>query len=365
MLSCLRPGTRTGSIVVTVNKEAAGTFTPPGPIDVYGYAGTNKVTINGTAGNDAFSIDGLTATLNGFTFHGTDIEGWIVNELGSGCTVTDLGTLKTAPVTIAGGSGTNTLIGPNLATTWNINKADGGNVTTIPGTGTVSFSHIQDLIGGTAIDIFKLGVAGAVGSINGGGGGDWLDYSAFTTTVMVDLTQGSATAVAGGAAGAVHNIQNVRGGKGDDTLIGNGGNILVGGAGKNILSDAYSGSAASGRSLLIGGPGGDTLTAGSAGDILIAGTTNYDNNNTALAKILAEWQTADSYATRFARLQGKQSGGLNGSYKLVWGSTVKEDMTAETLTGGAGWDWFFANYPGTDTVNNFDNPGDEYLDNGN
>jgi len=80
--------------------------------------------------------------------------------------------------------------------------------------------------------------------------------------------------------------------------------------------------------------------------------------------LLAEWQSTDSYATRFARLEGKQSGGLNGKSKLVWGSTVKDDATPDTLTGGAGLDWFFANYPaGSDTVNNFDSPGDEYLNN--
>jgi hypothetical protein len=59
-----------------------------------------------------------------------------------------------------------------------------------------------------------------------------------------------------------------------DFFTGNGGNILIGGAGTNVLTDAYTGSAASGRSILIGGTGSSTLTAGAAGDILIAAHTH-------------------------------------------------------------------------------------------
>jgi len=182
---------------------------------------------------------------------------------------------------------------------------------------------------------------------------------------------GQATGVGNGAVNAISGIVNVRGGAGNDTLIGNGGNILVGGSGNDTLTDAYAGSSttASARSLLIGGAGGDTLTAGNAGDILISGTTTFDINNAALQSILAEWQSADSYTLRFQRLQGVKSAGtgLNGKNDLIWGKTVKDDLTADTLTGGgsaAGLDWFFASYPGgTDTINNFDAPGDEYLNN--
>jgi len=52
----------------------------------------------------------------------------------------------------------------------------------------------------------------------------------------------------------------------------------------------------------------------------------------------------------------------------MWGKTVTDKDAASVLTGsaaGAGLDWFFANYPGgNDTINNFDAPGDEYLNNG-
>ncbi|HZU34895.1 MAG TPA: hypothetical protein VFA18_03250, partial [Gemmataceae bacterium] len=203
-----------------------------------------------------------------------------------------------------------------------------------------------------------LAAAGKEVSIDGGGGSDWLDYSAFTAGVTVDLVTGSASNINGGAAGSVSNLPNVRGGKGDDHLTGNGGNILIGNGGNDVLVDAFTGSDASGRSLLIGGAGSDTLTAGSAGDILISGTTSYDAKNANLAAILAEWQSGDDYNTRFNRLHA-------GTNKLVWLSTVKDDGAADVLNGGAGLDWYFAQLTsGTlDTINGLNVPAHEHLDN--
>ena len=82
--------------------------------------------------------------------------------------------------------------------------------------GAFSFAGFENLLGGTASDTFKFSPAGAIsGSINGGGGGDWLDYSLFTTPVSVNLATGAATRVAGAASGKVAGIQNVVGGNGN------------------------------------------------------------------------------------------------------------------------------------------------------
>jgi hypothetical protein len=267
------------------------------------------------------------------------------------------GGVFSSPVTFTGGSGSNTLVGANVPETWSITGANTGKV------GNVSFSKVANLVGGSAADVFKFSAGGSLsGRLNGSGGGDWLDYSGLPATlpVTVNLVTGAATDVAGG----VSNIQNVRGGPGNDTLTGGRGNILIGGAGSNRLIDAYAGSAAAGRSLLIGGAGSSNLTAGAAGDILIAGTTTFDANYAALQSILAEWQSADSYLLRFQRLEGLATGGLNGTNKLVWGSTVKDTDRASVLNGGAGLDWFFANYPGgDDVINNLNNPSKEHLNN--
>jgi Ca2+-binding RTX toxin-like protein len=245
------------------------------------------------------------------------------------------------------------LIGPNATTLWQITGGNAGLA------GAFSFAGFENLQGGTASDTFKFSPAGAVsGSVAGGGGGDWLDYSLFTTPVSVNLTTGAASRIAGGAAGKLTQIQNVIGGGGGDTLVGNSqGNILVGGGGNDTIT------AGTGRSLLIGGAGGDVLRGGSADDILISGTTNFDANHAVLTAILAEWQRTDrTYAQRISDL--RNGGGLNGTTKLIWGTTVHDDGAADTLTGNAGLDWFFANLgPGgvKDTITDLNTGGPEQV----
>ena len=128
-------------------------------------------------------------------------------------------------------------------------------------------------------------------------------------------------------AGSGNDVLNVTGSRANNVLVGGGGSDrLLGGLGRDIL---------------IGGAGKATLQAGSGDDILIGGTTAYDNNAAALAAILAEWASADDYATRIGRLTGSMSGGLNGAYFLN-ASTVHGNGLADYLYGGPGMDWYFA-----------------------
>jgi hypothetical protein len=113
--------------------------------------------------------------------------------------------------------------------------------------------------------------------------------------------------------------------------------VLVGGSGYSYL---YGGSA---RNLLIAGTGRGTLYAGGAGDILIGGYASYDSNTTALAYIMAEWDSSDSYATRVKKIN--KGGGLNGSY-LLNSTTVFNNNWSDSLYGGASLDWFFASTRG-------------------
>jgi Ca2+-binding RTX toxin-like protein len=233
-------------------------------------------------------------------------------------------------VTVDGGAGVNKLETDDADHKITLTGHNAGNYSN------VSFVNIASLVGGTGVDVFTLVPQGQLdGTINGGGApageGDWLDYSARTTAVIVDLATGSATSVAGG----VSNIQNVIGSAGDDILTGNAlGNILIGGATTNVLSGG------SGRSLLIGGKGASTMVGGAADDLLIAGSTVFDGDTSALMSILKEWQRTDkTYAERNTDL--KNGGGFNGSARLIAGSTVHDNDGASTLTGGAGLDWFF------------------------
>src|SRR5207249_4579994 len=129
------------------------------------------------------------------------------------------------------------------------------------------------------------------GNLDGGSGGaGLLDYSAYSSSVIVDLQTSAATAVGGTLA----HIQTVIGGQGGgagvyNILVGSGGNALVGGSGR--------------RNLLIAGSSASTLSGGDDEDILIGGTTTYDMDVASLTALMDYWSSsADDYATRVGNL---------------------------------------------------------------
>jgi uncharacterized delta-60 repeat protein len=137
-------------------------------------------------------------------------------------------------------------------------------------------------------------------------------------------------------------------GNGNDVLNVTGssaGNVLVGGGGMDRLIGGQ------GRDILIGGAGPATLQAGSnpipdkGGAILIGGTTDYDNNVTALAAFLTEWTSTDDYATRIASLSNSLHADMPGMP-----ATVHDNHMADNLYGGTGMDWFFRGM--MDVINN-------------
>jgi hypothetical protein len=330
-----------------------------GWVDVFGHASKIALLVD-----DSKDSTARTATLTSSTLTGLGNAGTITYQSGVTSLTIDGGSKGNTfniqsiaagtPVAINGGSGTNTLVGPNQNDNWVVNAANGG---TMLG-GAVKFANFQHLVGGKGVDTFQFGTAGRVLSLDGGGApagqGNWLDYSAFpsTSTVTVNLATGSATNVNGGAAGAVKNIQDVLGSTtGINHLSGDAqGNILIGGS--NATGNQLLGG--NGRSLLIGGSGGGSVTGGTAEDILIAGTTSYDPTTAAgklaLMSILDEWQqTSETFAQRVNHL--KNGGGMNGSNKLLWGTTVHKSNDAFTLSGdttaATTADWFFASLSGT------------------
>jgi Ca2+-binding RTX toxin-like protein len=323
-----------------------------GPVTVAG--GSKKLTTvnlndQGATGDETYTIAANSVTRSGAapitfgTFKKIAVNG------GGGNNEFALAATPASAVTVTGGVGANTLFGLNQNNTWSITGADAGKV------GNVSFKAVGNLVGGTGVDVFQFSDGATLsGTINGGGGGDWLDYSAYTSALTVNLATGAATGVANG----VTNIQNVIGGAGNDTLTGNSlGNVLVGGGGSNTLIGG------SGRSVLIGGSGGSTVTGGASDDIVIGGTTTFDTNTKALASILKEWQRTDkNYSQRIADL--KTGGGFNGNNLLVWGTTVLDNNAADTLTGGPGLDWFFCNLGPSgviDTITDLNNGGTEQV----
>ena len=149
-----------------------------------------------------------------------------------------------------GGTGEDTLVGADAAAVWEIAALDAG---TLNGQ---AFANIETLLGGAGDDSFVFLPDGRLsGTIDGDGGTNTLDYRALATGVAVSFVTGYASGT-----GGVRNLQNVRGGAGDDELEGDdGANLLDGGAGDDTLR------VTGGADQLIGGAGEDSV-AGPAAD---------------------------------------------------------------------------------------------------
>jgi len=108
------------------------------------------------------------------------------------------------PVELVGGS---TLVGPNADSTFTITATDTGSVSGFPNG--LTFSSIENLIGGSANDTFAFTDNGTIsGTIDGGTGTDTLDYSLNSEPAIVNL--------------ADVGVQNI------EAAIGNAGSTLVG-----------------------------------------------------------------------------------------------------------------------------------------
>ena len=278
-----------------------------------------------------------------------------------------------------GGAGNDTLTG------------SGGQDTLIGGAGNDS------LLGGVGNDLYVFAVAATAETDTlrelTDEGTDRLDFSVLAATIVVTVDLGSDTALAKhtnrtvktALAGQAANFEDVTGGAGNDiftgnaannrlegglgndslkgmagndTLFGDAGNdSLLGGLGADTLdggtdndvldgeADADSLMGGTGRDLLIGGAAADTLVGGADEDILIGGTTSLSGNTAALTAIMAEWTSANSYATRIANLLN--GGGANGTTKLNTTNVQNDANAADTLNGSAvapnnsDLDWFF------------------------
>jgi len=303
-------------------------------------------TVNGGSGTDTLDLSAFTSAVT-------------VNlQTNTATAMAAIATFSNIERLIGGMSDTDTLVGTNAGSTWNITGNNAGSV------GTLSFKGIENLTGGTGGDTFALANGkGISGKINGGGGtGDELNYSAYTTTVSVNLTTGAATNIFGGAAGGVTGIADVFGGSVGDTLIGNGSdnflfgnggndmldgmggnNVLVGGSGNDTLQATGS----TGRNILLGGLGADHLTGGAGDDILINGVTSFDTNVTTLNSIYTFWIGAGTFTTRVNALR---AGTATGVSIALDSTNVFNDGSTDTMTGNPAAvppphpdsNWFFA-----------------------
>jgi hypothetical protein len=308
-----------------VGPNAATTWTinaaNAGSVGGTSFSGFQNLT--GGSANDTFAFSGagsISGNLNGGKGTNTlDVSGYaspVTINLQTK-TATPLGGALSNVSNFLGDNSTTTLIGANVANTWNVTATNRGTV------GSVSFSGVANLIGGSANDTFKLANgAGVTGTIDGGAGTNTLDDSAYLTGVIINLRAGTATNV-----GSIANIENATGGAGNDILVGNGQT--------NVLTDH------GGNNLLIGGGGAATLDCTTGSNILISGTTSYDLDAVALQSILSLWaNTSNSYSSRVAAV-------TSASYAFHLDPTTVFHNAAEHLTGGAGMNLFFARLSGT------------------
>ena len=244
-------------------------------------------------------------------------------------TATGTGHSPTSSRSSAARSTGDTLVGAEHDQHLDIAGANAGRV------GTLSFSGIENLVGGNGAWIRSTSAARATvsGTINGGGGGDWLYDSAYTTAVTVNLADRDRDWHRRDRQHPECQRQQLR--------------EHADGQHPGQHPDRWH--SAPTRSTVV--PGGASWSAtGEMPSTVVRRTTSSSAarrrstralaaNEAALASILAEWQSADSYTTRIGFI--KSGGGLNGSNKLIWKSSVLDDGDTDTLVGGSGMDWFF------------------------
>jgi len=173
----------------------------PGQNTLTGDNVANTWTVTGADAGTATGVSGGFANV-GFLIGGTNTDDFTLAG----------GTLS-GSINGGGGGGANSLTGDNVPNTWTVTGANIGMATGVAG----GFFNIGSLTGGTVADTFALTSPGngLSGQVNGGGGADLLDYSAYGagSPVTVDFVAGTATDL-----GSVANVENFLGSGGADTV---------------------------------------------------------------------------------------------------------------------------------------------------
>src|SRR3954454_18386514 len=82
-------------------------------------------------------------------------------------------------------------------------------------------------------------------------------------------------------------------------------------------------------------------------DIVVAGTTAYDQDLPALASVMREWTSDADYWLRIRHLFGYAGDGPQNAGVLLLPSDVTGDSTADTVSGDGGTDFWFVAISGT------------------
>jgi Ca2+-binding RTX toxin-like protein len=226
---------------------------------------TGDVTTISQSGNTLTAVDAKVK----YTYSASTIKS-IKVSVGSGNDSVTIANTVTAPATVTGGSGKDTLVGGGGATVL-VAGSGSDSLTCGSGPSTVMVGGgPETLVGGSGLDTFDFGAASVtplvspvpIGYvISPGSGVTTLSFvgTPSTVSVNVDLTNDLAVATFAGRTvmtakmGQAAQITRVIGGAGDDSFTAN-----------------------SANDLLMGGTGSNTLTAGSGNDTLSGGGASTD-----------------------------------------------------------------------------------------
>jgi Ca2+-binding RTX toxin-like protein len=341
-------GSRNDTFNVTMSAPdpATGIVVPclSGALTVNGGAGTDTMTLNDQTDPWAFTwtITSSTVAQSGDALitYGT-LEGLTINGGTWGVPYTVQSTAASTPVTIYGGSGSDTLIGPNLINTWNVTGTNQGAV------GNVTFTSMDSLTGGSSNDVFVFGSGASriTGVVNGGGGVNTLSYPGYPSGVSVHLanspTVGTATAT-----GGVLNIQNVAGTMFNDTLIGNDqDNVFTTYGGRDTI--LCNGGNDTVRIVGLQDPA-STMDGGSGSNLLWAndGTNTWTLSGVGSGSLVASVSTNPSVAMPFTNFQQVLGGLGSDTFRILPGASFTY------LNGNRGVNWLdYSAYPSAVTVN--------------
>jgi hypothetical protein len=227
---------------------------------------TNFGSLTGGSGDDTFTL-GAAGTLSGSIAGGGQAVADTLNLSGKAgavsinqqsSTATDITGSFGGIEAVVGNGATTTITGVNAGQTFNITGANAGTA------GTLAFTGVGSLTGGSGDDTFTLGAAGTLsGSIAGGGQAvaDTLNLSGKAGAVSINQQSSTATGITGTFGGI-------------EAVVGNGATTTITGvnAGQTFnITGADAGTAGSltftGVGNLIGGSGADTFTGTGAGSL--------------------------------------------------------------------------------------------------
>jgi hypothetical protein len=255
-----------------------------------------------------------------------------------------------------GGLGTNTLTGNSVASTWTINATNAG---TLTDGGTTTFTNMQSLVGGTAVDSFALIGTGHVTALDGGSGavntltgnnlanawaitgpnsGTLTDANGTNAFSNIQSLVGNAAADSFVLSGTGHICCSINGGGGTNTLTGN--NLAstwsFTGANAGTLTDSNGSNAFVNIQNIVGGTAIDALDLTAA-----PGATFNLNTNTASFGPAGTFSSIEQINGTNANITGSNAGvtyNLSGAGTGTAGGIGYSGIT--NITAGSGADTF-------------------------